>query len=487
MTSFDELCSPLVAYPVAFGHIGSQEESKAPPLCETCAFFIVRKEKRCRLAAVPGHDRCRTHLEGGQRSFERVPCPLDPRHSVNRWQLDKHLKICTALRDANFVSLQPFFKAGANAGQQTLPPPSLKQAAVFDRQSWLPRIEKAYPVALLRALGSAGSPEEDEKRASWLLEQSLLDTELGTELGHADKHGQQNAALAKLASQQGIFTTAEASSKSLVVEYGCGRGGLALSVLEAVPGARGLLVDRDTRRHKVEKCREGGNEGVVRLRMDIEDFDLSAFLGEPLDKTRALPQASSFDPSGVLLSRCSRTAQRLEELWARAAALQNQPPWPPPGVLVCAKHLCGGATDVALRSLLLSRRGVEEVSLAVCCATCCHHRCDAQSYVNLQFLTELGLCRTHEEFGEFVSTAGWGVGGQDRRLRRAGLMTKRILDLGRVAYLREELGLAVHLTSYIGKEVTPENIAIVGSGQPLKREKKRTQVANLKQALLQQH
>ena len=39
------------------------------------------------------------------------------------------------------------------------------------------------------------------------------------------------------------------------------------------------------------------------------------------------------------------------------------------------------------------------------------------------------------DFAEFLSAAGWAAGAVDLRLRRAGIMAKRILDYGRVAWL----------------------------------------------------
>merc|ERR1712008_639641 len=115
-----------------------------------------------------------------------------------------------------------------------------------------------------------------------------------------------------------------------------------------------------------------------------------------------------------------------------------------------------------------------------CVATCCHHRCDAVSYVNPSFLRELGLCETDEDFAQFVSTAGWAVGGQgtarDIEKRRYGMMAKRILDLGRVAWLQQELGLReAQLVSYIGKDVTPENIAIIAGRSGFHEQQQRQQ------------
>eukprot|EP00435_Cladocopium_sp_Y103_P043439 s293_g12.t1 len=181
-------------------------------------------------------------------------------------------------------------------------------------------------------------------------------------------------------------------------------------------------------------------------------------------------------------------AERLEELWRAAASFQvSGECWPPSSLVACAKHLCGGATDIALRSLkAASKNNVEGLPVRrwvakhpdgccsnghmVCVATCCHHRCDIHSYVNRPFLERLGLCHSAEDFAQFVSTAGWAVGGlnrstdraRDLEKRKVGMMAKRILDLGRVAWLRQELQLPdATLMDYISKAVTPENMVIV--------------------------
>ena len=54
-----------------------------------------------------------------------------------------------------------------------------------------------------------------------------------------------------------------------------------------------------------------------------------------------------------------------------------------------AKHLCGGATDLALTSFdKLESGSLKGLSMA----TCCHHVCDTKTYVNLPFIfEELGI------------------------------------------------------------------------------------------------
>lgn len=86
------------------------------------------------------------------------------------------------------------------------------------------------------------------------------------------------------------------------VEFGAGKAGLSFSVAEeAEKGSSFLVIEREARRNKKDKdIRELGHE-IQRETMDIKDFDLAYFK--------------------------ERTA-----------------------IVGIAKHLCGGATDLALMS-----------------------------------------------------------------------------------------------------------------------------------------
>eukprot|EP00931_Biecheleriopsis_adriatica_P083027 TRINITY_DN56542_c0_g1_i1.p1 TRINITY_DN56542_c0_g1~~TRINITY_DN56542_c0_g1_i1.p1 ORF type:complete len:497 (+),score=94.77 TRINITY_DN56542_c0_g1_i1:91-1581(+) len=457
-----------------------------PPKAEVirCSFVVPNKGRRCRFPVLPGTSRCGAHREDADDG-PRIPCPLDPNHTVFAKRLKQHLKVCTKVRDESVVEKQPFFRRGVNLaaagpGDPLLPatpsaPSSaepVSSAAPEVVEAWMLRIAEAWPRAVREVLGPDVVPEE-------LLELSVVSQ--GGDVGHAEKHEVQNQALAQLILKDSLLSTSSTqASQAVVVEFGSGKGGLASAVLGLCPGVRCVLVEREPRRHKFENRQDKREETVLRLRLDIADFDLGGFVSQALDPSK-LPKARDFVSGALSVSAASATegrlgpAERLEELWCSAAALQAAGPWPPTKLLACAKHLCGGATDITLRALSAFKVGGTGTQpgsgAAVCVATCCHHRCDAQSYVNRDFLSRIGLCSTPEEFAQFVSTAGWAVGGaggaRDLPKRRVGMMAKRILDLGRVAWLREELGLAdATLTDYIGKAVTPENIAIVAGGTP---------------------
>lgn len=105
-------------------------------------------------------------------------------------------------------------------------------------------------------------------------------------------------------------------------------------------------------------------------------------------------------------------------------------------IIGVAKHLCGGATDLTICSFKLCKH---LKGLAI--ATCCHHKCDIKTYVNMPFMQEeLGV--KAEEFQAFVRCSSYAsYTGDNTDKRRAGFMVKRLVDLGRLLWINNELGL----------------------------------------------
>ena len=137
----------------------------------------------------------------------------------------------------------------------------------------------------------------------------------------------------------------------------------------------------------------GRNSGFEtdRIRIDIADFDLIKYLTLKQEKTN-------------------------------------------PRIIGIAKHLCGGATDLALTSY---HKLNENQLLGLSMATCCHHLCDSKTYVNLDYIrNEFGI--TEKEFNVIVRCSSWGISPYvSTQKRRAGFKMKRLLDLGRLLYIRD--------------------------------------------------
>lgn len=193
-------------------------------------------------------------------------------------------------------------------------------------------------------------------------------------------------------------------------------------------------------------------------------------------------------------------------------------------VVLVAKHLCGLATDLSVRSIhnLVRKSPVAESVPAaagplfkgLAIATCCHHACSWADYTGVQWLcSEQGFTET--EFSVMKQWSGWahtikipsddnekksagddhpakrikrGEGDLDeeeeiccehsapinesvirptdvssREMSDVGKMVKRILDQGRVEYLRR-LGLAASQVQYCHPSLSPECYMIITSG-----------------------
>jgi tRNA:m4X modification enzyme len=52
---------------------------------------------------------------------ERVPCPIDPRHTCYKYDLEKHILICNKRKDAETMKKLPFYSDNINSGRYILP------------------------------------------------------------------------------------------------------------------------------------------------------------------------------------------------------------------------------------------------------------------------------------------------------------------------------------------------------------------------------
>ena len=172
--------------------------------------------------------------------------------------------------------------------------------------------------------------EEQDGRADRLLSETM-------------KHGNQQTNIVNKMCDGKLLSCSEmlgSDGRLVYVEYGAGKAGLssfvAQKLAELHPDAvydkdkvKFLVIDRDSRRFKKDKYVKGSGFEVERQKFDIADFDL-----------------------------CKYTALK-----------EN------PKVCGIAKHLCGGATDLALTSFeKLSQDQLDGLSMA----TCCHHTCDTK-------------------------------------------------------------------------------------------------------------
>lgn len=170
--------------------------------------------------------------------------------------------------------------------------------------------------------------------------------------------------------------------------------------------------------------------------------------------------------------------------------------------LAIGKHLCGSATDLAIRCCLPEeykqhKKPVPSYLQGIALATCCHHLCQWKHYINKSFLLKWGI--TKEDFNAITWFCSWAVDadhssdlcsaadgglhlntsttaesgdnkGIEETLRNMqaveravlGFMCKEIIDIGRWLWLIEH-GLDAQLVKYVPANISPENHLLVAA------------------------
>lgn len=119
---------------------------------KTCKHFVTRKKRFCKMTVAKGKEYCGEHEPPKQDTEEelseadRIPCPLDGKHSVFRRNLQKHLKICNARKRTD---LPDYIQQGINAGSDCegeIAGESMKLSDIPKEEldSLISKIEKLY-------------------------------------------------------------------------------------------------------------------------------------------------------------------------------------------------------------------------------------------------------------------------------------------------------------------------------------------------------
>lgn len=417
-----------------------------PDMCEErCTFVVAKKGRRCRMRALTGHEYCGEHVlrcdsENGA-GHDRIACPLDATHTCSAALLSKHLKKC----NARAKEAHEYFVRNINSG---IPKPEQQNSTKL----FLKDVTDAELMAIIEKLERICEALADEPETYVGLHEGLsAELEELSDCAVAQKHLKQKAALLGLAESVGLL-----GKRACYIEFGAGRGRLSYWLAKILSGkeCRFLLVDRASSRHKFEnKIRreeQDNSSEIQRLQIDIEHLCLGK-----VDLVKA--------HEGHLVGLC--------------------------------KHLCGEATDFAIRCLVETTGKASDTSTAASAlqgllmAVCCHHRCRWASFVGRPFLEQVGV--SERDFELLTCLAGWATcaarearsnvqSEKDDLLEPPGLAINRYVRMNLSIQRREEIGrrckllldiarirslttagLDARLVYFVDRDVTPENVAIV--------------------------
>jgi len=392
-----------------------------------CDMWLAKKSRFCTQPRVAGGGgRCGHHGGGSSltvaacrgggstnstRSGERVTCPVDPTHTVYANRLGAHVKKCHATKAKAQLESFTFYRHEINSGVQA-------SYETLELPSWdTPELEALAD--RVEALFAQHLSIEDHVDLSPRCADYLAASNSVREKGRGERrHLIQASSFVSTLERRGLlFSSAhqeeagtaqsEAPASEAFLELGAGRGTLARAIGAANDRAAFALIERAGVRHTADQAlrrqtSSGGRLSVIRARIDLTHFYLPGLATQ-------LVGASGGGGGAV-------------------------------GVVAVAKHLCGVATDLGLRSLLNQgweeEGGEEEVESrkskssegdlwpgrsaaldptgqfavkGVCIACCCHHRCLWDSYVAKGWFEDHGLGR--REFARMAKWSSWACDG----------------------------------------------------------------------------
>ncbi|XP_006049852.1 tRNA:m(4)X modification enzyme TRM13 homolog isoform X4 [Bubalus kerabau] len=339
-----------------------------------------------------------------ENARKRILCPLDPKHTVYEDQLAKHLKKCNSREKPK----PDFFIQDINAGlkDETEIPDQLVPISSLSEEQLENLIKK-----LRKASEGLNCTLKDQIMSHPALHDALNDPKNGDS---AAKHLKQQASILG-----NIENLKLLGPRRCFVEFGAGKGKLSHWVDIALKDAEKvhfILVEKVTTRFKVDGKHRKKNSVFERLQIDIQHLCLNKI---PLLSKEKLPVVGiGKHLCGVATDLALRC---LVETYAASCEERNEEP--------LAKRIKNDKTEKEINTL--AKEGNEKKTpekrspvAGIVIALCCHHRCDWRHYVGKEYFRALGLGAV--DFHYFQRMSSWATCGMRKTtLEASNSSTKR--------------------------------------------------------------
>ncbi|XP_050951217.1 tRNA:m(4)X modification enzyme TRM13 homolog [Labeo rohita] len=452
---------------------GSVADGVSAPLPGRCAFYVAKKKRYCKMIVGSGKTFCGEHANAGEESEKkRIPCPLDPKHTVFEDNLAKHLKKCNSKEKPKPIYYVKDINAGSGSEDETIEEITIAERSKEELDELIVKLKAA-----LKGLNTK------------LVENTLSHSALHEPLNDP-KNG--DSAFKHLKQQASILGNMEVlellSPNRCYIEFGAGKGKLSHWIhiaLKAAKNVHFLLVERSSTRFKVDGKHKNADSTFDRLQVDIQHLDLRKV---PLLREKGLPVI------GVGKHLCgAATDLALRCLFEHNCS--NEDDEPPTKRVKLQQNECAD-DDIKPVPLTEGREAGEKLIVSgLAIALCCHHRCDWRHYVGKEFFRQRGL--GPEEFSAFQRMSSWATCGmrkfgsktaekpsehktdeeeehemseealpdtlnglmsvEDRE--QIGRLCKRLIDHGRLHYLQQK-GFETSLKYYTSRDVSLENVLL---------------------------
>ncbi|NWX20961.1 TRM13 enzyme, partial [Aegotheles bennettii] len=359
-----------------------------------CAYFVERKKRFCKMIPAAGRRFCGEHGQQEENYRKRIPCPLDPKHTVYEDQLHKHLKKCNSREKPKPV----YFVQDINAGLKDV-------AEIPEKLVPLSSLSKEELDNLIIKLKKASNGLELRLKEQILSHQALQEALNDPKNGEsAFKHLKQQASILGNMEKLNLLGPGRC-----FVEFGAGRGKLSHWVdaaLQNVENVQFLLVERATTRFKVDGKHKRKDSVFERLQVDIQHLCLKKV---PILEQKKLPVVGI---GKHLCGTATDLALRcLVESYTACCDVENEEPAP--------KRSRNDKTEVASNNSAENKSNKEDCKpvAGIVVALCCHHKCDWTHYVGKEFFKSVGLGPV--EFHYFQRMSSWATCGMRETTTKA--------------------------------------------------------------------
>ncbi|OIV94111.1 hypothetical protein TanjilG_29211 [Lupinus angustifolius] len=333
-----------------------------------CIFWLPNKNRFCANSPLNGSSFCGNH---NSRSYEQwIPCPIDPSHSVLEQNLKGHVKRCPLLKQAQSLSLQPFYQKGINAGSDgeeqeeeerlgvdgsrlpimtvssEMKRNAVNKMSVTEFCNLIDKIESLHELLCKDIQDSFHMPDVCSLWIKTRVEERKLPfqekhiTQQASIVGNLENIGVFKKSLGRNPSECEEAGEGEEDSVPAVIEFGAGRGYLTQMLADCYGIKRVFLVERKSYKLKADRSLRQ-NESLMLERLRIDNLTLRCCFPPENRKDNSEPRT--------------------------------------------AKSNFGG--------------------LAI--ATCCHHLCQWKHYTNKRYFSDLGM--TKKEFHAITWFTSWAV------------------------------------------------------------------------------
>ncbi|RCV40081.1 hypothetical protein SETIT_9G022900v2 [Setaria italica] len=253
-----------------------------PPPPGRCHFWLPNKRRHCANSPLPSSQYCGNHLpESASGAGRRVPCPVDPSHTVLEENLEEHVGKCPLKKQVAALAAQPYYSKGINSGGSEAGrgiTSAEKRAAVY-------RLTDDEFRGLLGKIRSVHAAAAVAMRESYLITDACdkwMSGQVDRKVPYQEKHVAQQASIVGNMEAFGLLRKGGADvvggenvavSAQAVMEFGAGRGYLTQVLVDCYGIRNVFLVERRSYKLKADRSlRQNEDVTLERLRIDNKSF-----------------------------------------------------------------------------------------------------------------------------------------------------------------------------------------------------------------------